>query len=102
MNMGIIGGIIGAIIGLMGGAFGTYCGIKNTNGSKEKTFMIRVSVIAWIGILLFLALFFLVPGPYKFLLFIPYSIILPIAIIQCNRIQTKIRKEEAGRLNNKS
>lgn len=94
MNAGTIAGIMGGLIGLLGGIFGTYCSIKNTNGPKEKIFMIKVSIITWIGIILFLALLFLIPHPYRFFLFIPYGIILPIAITKCNQIQTKIREEE--------
>ena len=95
MNIGTIGGIVGGALGLMGGIFGTYCSIKNTNGPKEKTFMIKASIITWIGIILFLALMFLLPNPYRFYLWIPYGIVLPIAIIKGNKIQQKIKKEEA-------
>ena len=97
MNMGIIGGIIGSIIGLVGGIIGTYCSIKNTNGPKEKAFMIKISIIAWIGIILFLALMFFLPNPYRFYLWIPYGIILPIVIIKGNKIQAKIRQEESNK-----
>ena len=96
MNIGIIGGIIGGILGLMGGIFGTYCCIKNTNGPKEKAFMIEVSFIGWIGIIIFLTLMFILPNPYRFYLWIPYGIILMIAIIKGNKIQAKIRQEESG------
>jgi phosphotransferase system glucose/maltose/N-acetylglucosamine-specific IIC component len=96
MNFGIIGGLIGGILGLLAGIFGTYCSIKNTNGPKEKSFMIKASIIAWIGIALFLALMFLLPKPYRFYLWIPYAIILPIAIIKGNKIQAKTRQEESN------
>ena len=97
MNMGIIGGIIGGVLGLIGGIFGTYCSIKNTNGHKEKAFMIKASIIGWIGIIVFLALMFLLPNHYRFYLWIPYGIILPIAIIKGNKIQAKIRQEESNK-----
>jgi uncharacterized membrane protein YfcA len=97
MDIGIIGGIVGGVLGLMGGILGTYCSIKNTNGPKEKTFMIKSSIVAWIGIILFLALMFLLPNHYRFYLWIPYAIILPIAIIKGNKIQTKIRQEESNK-----
>jgi len=95
--MGIIGGIIGSIIGLIGGIIGTYCSIKNTNGHKEKTFMVKISIIGWIGIIAFLALMFLLPSPYRFFLWIPYGVILPIAIIKGNKILAKIRQEESNK-----
>ena len=97
MNMGIIGGVVGSILGLIGGIIGTYFSIKNTNGPKEKAFMVKVAGIGWIGIVLFLALIFITPNPYRWVLFVPYGIILPIVIIKGNKIQNKIREEESGR-----
>jgi hypothetical protein len=97
MNIGIIGGILGGVLGLMGGIFGTYCSIKNTNGPKEKAFMIKASIIGWIGIIVFLALLFLLPNSYRFYLWIPYGILLPIVIIKGNKIQAKIRQEESNK-----
>ena len=97
MNIGIIGATIGSIIGLIGGIIGTYFSIKNTNSPKEKTFMIKISIIGWIGIIAFLALMFLLPSPYRFFLWIPYGIILPIVIIKGNKILAKIRQEESNK-----
>jgi len=97
MNIGLIGGITGGVLGLMGGIVGTYFSIKNTNGPREKAFMIKASLIGWFGILVFLVLMLLLPNPYRFLLWIPYGIILPIAIIRGNKIQAKIRQEESNK-----
>ena len=96
MNIGLIGGIAGGVLGLTGGIVGTYFSIKNTNGPREKTFMIKASIWGWIGILVFLVLMLLLPNPYRFLLWIPYGILLPIAIIRGNKIQAKIRQEESS------
>lgn len=102
MNLGFIGGIIGAIIGaiigLMGGAFGIYCSIKNTNGPKEKAFMIKISFWGVFGITLLLVLMFILPDYYRVFLWILYGIILPIAIIKGNKIQEKIRREESHKI----
>ena len=92
---GWVGGALGCIIGLAGGIFGTYCSIKNTNGPRERAFMIRASVVCWIGVILFLGLMFALPNPYRHLLWIPYAILLPLGIIFGNRTQQRIRKEEA-------
>ncbi|RKY33761.1 MAG: hypothetical protein DRP78_07235 [Candidatus Omnitrophota bacterium] len=94
MNAGLIGGIVGSILGLIGGIIGTYFSIKNTNGPKEKSFMIKIATIGWIAIALFLFLMYITPSPYQCFLFIPYGIILPITIIKGNKIQNKIRQEE--------
>ena len=96
MNPGLIGGIVGGSVGLLGGVIGTYASIKNTSGPRERAFMIRVAIGTWIGVTLFLAALLLLPRPYNFLLWIPYVIALPLAILWCNRRQQAIRAEEAA------
>ncbi|MBN1129740.1 MAG: hypothetical protein JXA71_12175 [Chitinispirillaceae bacterium] len=95
MNAGLIGGIAGGVIGLIGGLVGTYFGIRNTKGALERAFMVKASVVCWIAIILFLGLMFALPNPYRYFLWIPYSILLPLGIIYGNRTQQKIRKEES-------
>ena len=95
MHPGTIGGIIGGLGGLAGGIIGTYCSIKNTNSPRERAFMIKVSVIGWIAILVFVGLMFALPNPYRYYLWIPYGILLPLAIITGNRKQQRIRQEES-------
>ena len=94
MNAGLIGGIVGGVIGFAGGMVGTYFSIKNTNGPRERSFMVKASVITWIAIILFLGLMFVLPNPYRYLLWIPYAILLPLGIVYGNRTQQRIRKEE--------
>jgi len=53
MKGGPVGEIIGGVIGFAGGALGTYTSIKNTRGARERQFMVRVAVAAWLGITLF-------------------------------------------------
>lgn len=91
-----IGGILGGILGCIGGLIGTYFSIKNTNGPKERAFMIRCVVIGWVAIAVFLALLFVLPSPYRYLLWIPYGIALPLGIRYGNRKQNMIRESEKG------
>ena len=42
--IGLIGGIVGGIIGVAGGLLGTYFSIKNTNGPRERAFVIKASM----------------------------------------------------------
>ncbi|MCD6115455.1 hypothetical protein J7K93_00430 [bacterium] len=95
MNPGLIGGIIGCIIGIIGGLIGTLATIRNTSGPREKAFTIKASIIGWAGGIIFLLLLFLLPAPWRFFLWIPYGILLPICIITWNRTQQKIRNEES-------
>jgi len=92
----MIAGIAGATIGVLGGLLGTYFSIRNTNGPRERAFMVKASVYGWAGIVAFVVLLFLVPHPYRWFLCIPYGVALPVAITKCNRTQAQIRAEEAG------
>jgi len=94
MDGGLVGGITGGILGLAGGAIGIYASIKNTAGPRERQFMVRTAVIAWALITLFVILLFVLPNPYRWLLWIPYGVALPLAIVSLNRKQHAIRSEE--------
>ncbi len=96
MDVGLVGGIVGGVIGVAGGLVGTYFSIKNTAGPRERSFMIRVSAIAWLAITAFLAGLMLLPKPYNWLLWVPYAIALPLSIRSLNQRQRQIRAEEAA------
>src|SRR5215813_7333093 len=96
MNLGIVGAIIGGVFGVLGGVIGTYFSIKNTSGPRERAFMIQVSIVAWVVITAFLVGLLALPRPFNFLLWLPYGIALPLAIMWCNRRQRRIRAEEAA------
>ena len=92
---GLIGGTVGGVGGVAGGIIGTYCSIKNTKGPKERAFMWKASIVCWLAIGLFLGLMFLLPNPYRYFLWIPYSILMVLGIPFINRTQQRIRKEES-------
>ena len=94
MDAGMVGGIIGGTLGLAGGAIGTYASIKNTAGPRERQFMVRTAIVAWVVITLFVILLFVLPSPYRWLIWIPYGVALPLAILSLNRKQQAIRLEE--------
>ena len=96
MTSGMIGGLIGGIAGVIGGSMGTYCSIKNTKGPRERRFMIKSAVVCWIGVIVFLCLLWLLPKPYNFFVWVPYGILLPWGIVTGNRVQQRIRQEEAA------
>lgn len=93
MHPGLIGGIVGSSVGLIGGLIGTYMSIKNTRTQAERRFMIRASILMWIGLGFFLALLLIIPMPYNFFLFAPYGIILPLSIRYLNKKQQKLRED---------
>lgn len=75
MDVGMMGGILGGALGLAGGALGTYFSIRNTRGTRERGFMVRVAAVGWA----------------------PYGIGLGLGIAWCNRRQGRIRAEEQRR-----
>ena len=91
---GLIGGIVGGVIGVAGGAFGTFRSIRSSRGPLERAFMIKASVVAWIAISVFVGLMFVLPNPYRYLLWIPYGILLPIAIVKVNKKVAELRRIE--------
>ena len=99
MNAGEIGGLVGSIggsvLGFSGGLVGSYFSIKRTNGPRERAFMIRSVIVCWAAILMFLGLLLALPDPYRWLIWIPYGILLPLGIVYGNRRQQAIRQEES-------
>lgn len=91
-----IGAIGGSLIGVLGGLIGCYFSIKNTQGPRERAFMIQCSVICLAAVTLFLALLWIIPVPYRTLLWIPYPFLLVYGIRACNRTQERIRLKEAN------
>lgn len=96
MNPGLIGGIAGCVLGAVGGLIGTWATIRNTDGPRERAFTIKASIIGWIGCITFLVLLLVLPTPWRYALWIPYGILLPLGIITWNRKQQQIRTAEAG------
>ena len=95
---GCVGGVAGGLIGLAGGIIGTYFSIKNTKGPRERAFVVKSAVVCWVAILVFLALLFALPNPYRWFMWIPYGVLLPIGILYGNRRQQAIRQTESQNL----
>ena len=91
---GWIGGLAGGVIGLAGGVVGTYFSIKNCQGRRERAFMIKSAVVCWLALNLFLGLLLGLPNPYRWLVWLPYSIFLTLGIIYINHMQQKLRRSE--------
>jgi hypothetical protein len=93
-TIGWIGGIGGAALGVLGGAIGTYFGIKNTAGPRERAFMIKAAVLAWIAA--FLVALWWTPLSYQAWLWVSYVLALLLAVCASNRRQARIRREESS------
>lgn len=100
MHPGIVGAVVGGAIGLAGGILGTALSIRNTQGPRERAFMIRASVVVWTVGLLFIALLLLLPSPYKWFLWIPYPLIF-LMIPYGNRKLRQLREVDTAERNEK-
>jgi hypothetical protein len=92
----LLGGIVGSAIGILGGIVGTYFSIKNTRGPRERAFVIKASLVAWVLLGGFLVGLLLLPVSLRYWLWLPYVVILPLGIRAWNRKQSTIRQEESG------
>ncbi|HEX6899011.1 MAG TPA: hypothetical protein VF789_04830 [Thermoanaerobaculia bacterium] len=97
MHPGLIGGIVGSVVGVLGGVIGTYASIRNASSPRERRYVIRCAMGFWVGVAVFLAGLLLLPPPYRWLLWIPYAIALPLSIMATNRGVARIRAEGIGR-----
>jgi hypothetical protein len=92
----MLGAIIGSAIGVLGGIIGTYFSIKSTRGPRERAFVVKASILAWVLVMGFLGAMLLLPSPLRYWLWPPYGVILPLGVLAWNRRQSKIRQEESG------
>jgi hypothetical protein len=92
----LIGAWGGAGLGGLGGLVGTYFSIRNTNGPRERAFVVRSAVLCWLALTGFVTAVILIPKPYDLLLWLPYMAALPYAARAWNRRQRQIRREESG------
>jgi hypothetical protein len=68
-TIGLLIGVIGGVVlGVIGCLIGAYFGIKRTNGPRERALANRVAVAGWVGVSVFLACLFLLPMPWRLLL----------------------------------
>ena len=91
-----IGVGIACAVGVACSVTGTYRSISRAQTPDAKKTIVRLSVYAWVGISVFLALMFALPSPYSFLLCIPYGIGLGLFIRHANRQVACSGKDERG------
>jgi hypothetical protein len=93
--IGLVGGIVGGVLGLLGGIYGTYRSYRAASGPKEKSFVLTTAMFILLGVSLYVALVFITPQTYRWMLAIPYGLSLGLGIIWANRKHMAIRAEES-------
>jgi hypothetical protein len=92
----LVGAIGGSAIEVLGGVVGTWFSIRNTNGPRERCFVVRASVLCWLAGTAFLGTLWFTPFSFQAPLWLPYMAALHPAIHAWNRRQDQIRKEDFG------
>jgi hypothetical protein len=92
--IGIVGGTVGSVVGIAGGAIGTWFSIRNTRGPRERSFVIKASLVCWVAVTAFVVGLMVLPSPQRFFFWIPYAILLPLGISLFNRKQAELRRGE--------
>jgi hypothetical protein len=92
----LVGAFGGAALGVLGGLVGTYFSIRNTNGPRERAFVVRSAVMCWVSATAFVVAILVTPKPYDILLWLPYMAALPFVARAWNRRQMQIRGEESS------
>jgi hypothetical protein len=67
---------------------GAYYGIKRSNSAKERGLMSRCCLLLLFVIALFAIGYWLIPGYYRFLVFIPFGISVFVLVRHTNRRRT--------------
>jgi hypothetical protein len=103
MNQMLIGaidgatlGVLGAVFGVLGGIVGTWFSIRNTNGPRERSFIVRASLLCWLAVTAFLVAIWFIPFSYQPLLDLLFLFWIHRALHSWNRRHIQIRKEEAA------
>ena len=81
---------------MAGAGFGCYCSIKNTNGPRERAFMVKSVIVGCLLMAVFLTGLLLLPDPYRHLMWVPFGLVMGFGIPLANKKQQRIRQEEAG------
>jgi hypothetical protein len=97
MDGNTVGGIAGTVLGVSGGLVGTYFSIRNTNGPRERAFMIRAGALCWLAVLTLLALDSLLPRLLGSLIFLVYMLSMYPIVRWGNEQQARLRVEDSTR-----
>ena len=91
---GLIGAIVGSTIGVAGGLFGTWLSIRNLPPGTQRRFMMKISMLCWVGVLGFTVSFLLMPASWKWLMWTVYGPSLLLFIRYVNRSLDTLRTQD--------
>ncbi|MGC9457107.1 MAG: hypothetical protein ACP5DC_06245 [Halothiobacillaceae bacterium] len=94
MDAAIVGALAGGLIGLAGGIYGSWKSISSAKGPRERRLMWQLVVTFWLVGSAFLAGIFWIQDPWRHLLWLPWSLFLPLFIVLGNRRLVRVRADE--------
>lgn len=94
MHLGMAGGIEGAVLGMIS-AVRMYLGIRNTDGPRERAFVITAAIRSIIVVILFLGLMSILPVVYQWVVCVLCAAVFAFGIYVWSQAQKRIRAEES-------
>lgn len=95
--IGLYSGILGGVIGLVGGVYGTYRSYRAANGSRERRAIILYAALILLFVAAYLTALFLIPLQYRWMLTMPYTLILVALLVGGIRKINAIRESEKSK-----
>src|SRR5262249_20668517 len=87
----LMGAVAGGVIGVLGGVFGTWMSLRGARSPAERAVLWPWIVACWVGVALFCVLAFVLPSPYRYLIWIAYVPLLVLGILRCNAQLARLR-----------
>ncbi len=82
-------------VALIGGGWASWANIQQTKGPRERRFVVRICVSAWLLILSMLGLMYILPPPYRYVVMLFYFFGVPFLIYRWSKTHQLIRLMEA-------
>ena len=95
-TIGMIGGILGSALGIAGGLLGCCIPYRLAKTPRQRSFILTTAAFYWVLVLGLLAALLLIPSPWKYLVWIPYIVILLGSIFWFNRRHKLLLNEETA------
>lgn len=102
LSIQAISGIFLVAVAVIGGGFATLANIRGARGPRERLFVIRICVAAWLLIASMLALMYFLPSPWRYAAMFFYFFGLPWLIYRWSKQHQLIRmldEREKGEAN---
>jgi len=93
-KIGLIGAVGGTLLGFLGGVYGSWNSLQQTNGLREWAFVVKMTILYWIVVPLFVVSIFILSAPWNQYIWLPYGLWLTYTIRSSDRKQQALREAE--------